>query len=48
QEGVDLRFVHTVVGQRREVDHSGKKLYTLEDVYSQADFITYPSLYEGF
>jgi glycosyltransferase involved in cell wall biosynthesis len=48
QEGVDLRFVHTAVGQRRETDATGRKLYTLDDVYSQADFITYPSLYEGF
>ena len=24
------------------------KLYTLADAYSQADFITYPSIYEGF
>lgn len=48
QEGVDLRFLHTAVGQRRENDSEGRKLYTLEDIYSQADFITYPSLYEGF
>jgi glycosyltransferase involved in cell wall biosynthesis len=48
QEGVDLRFVHTAVGQRRGIDESGRRLYTLEDVYSQVDFITYPSLYEGF
>ena len=47
-EGVDLRFVHTAVGERRGTDADGSKLYTLEDVYSQADFITYPSLYEGF
>ncbi len=48
QEGVDLHFVHTVVDERRGVDASGQKKYTLEDIYSQADFITYPSLYEGF
>ncbi|HJN07693.1 MAG: glycosyltransferase family 4 protein [Pirellulaceae bacterium] len=47
-QGVDLRFVHTVIGQRRGDNGSGEKLYTLEDIYSQADFITYPSLYEGF
>lgn len=46
--GVDLRFVHTSLGERRGTNESGGKLYTLEDVYSQADFITYPSLYEGF
>ena len=48
QEGVELRFVHTAVGERRGTGEDGGKLYTLDDVYSQADFITYPSLYEGF
>jgi glycosyltransferase involved in cell wall biosynthesis len=47
-EGVELRFVYTAVGERRGTDPSGRNLYTLGDVYSQADFITYPSLYEGF
>ncbi len=47
-EGVDLRLIHTSVGERRSTDADGRKLYTLEDVYSQSDFITYPSLYEGF
>jgi glycosyltransferase involved in cell wall biosynthesis len=47
-EGVDLHFVHTAVGERRGTDPDGRNLYTLGDVYSQADFITYPSLYEGF
>jgi glycosyltransferase involved in cell wall biosynthesis len=48
QEGVKLHFVHTAVGERRGTNGRGEKLFTLEDVYSQADFITYPSLYEGF
>jgi glycosyltransferase involved in cell wall biosynthesis len=29
-------------------DVNRKELYTLWDVYPHADFITYPSLYEGF
>ena len=33
---------------RAGVDGNGSKKYTLADAYSQADFITYPSLYEGF
>ncbi len=45
---VDLRFVNELVDDERRQDEKGRKLYTLEDVYSQADFITYPSLYEGF
>ena len=26
----------------------GKKVYTLWDLYHHADFVTYPSIYEGF
>lgn len=48
QEGVDLRFVHTSVSPTRSIDDDGRRHYTLADAYSQADFITYPSLYEGF
>jgi glycosyltransferase involved in cell wall biosynthesis len=48
QEGVDLRFIHTRVSDIRKADQHGAKTYSLEDAYSQADFITYPSLYEGF
>jgi glycosyltransferase involved in cell wall biosynthesis len=48
QEGVDLRFVHTSVSEARYVDAEGRRRYTLADAYSQADFITYPSIYEGF
>lgn len=48
QEGVDLRFVHTSVGEKRSEDADGRRRYTLADTYSQADFITYPSIYEGF
>ena len=47
QSNVDLRFVDSVIGEKREVV-DGRKVYTLADAYSQADFITYPSLYEGF
>ena len=47
-QGVDLRFIHTRVGERRSTDEYGNKTYTLADAYAIADFITYPSLYEGF
>jgi len=43
-----LRFVHTHVREVRSLDAEGRRRYTLADAYSQADFITYPSLYEGF
>jgi glycosyltransferase involved in cell wall biosynthesis len=48
QEGVDLRFVHTSVSETRSVDPEGRRRFTLADAYCQADFITYPSIYEGF
>ncbi len=46
--GVDLRFVHTRVTETRSTDAMGQKTYSLWDVYPHADFVTYPSLYEGF
>lgn len=48
QENVDLRFVSTRVGEIRTLNADGQRTYTLADAYSQADFITYPSLHEGF
>ena len=47
KRGVDMRIASDRISdQRGEVN--GKKMYTLADAYSQADFITYPSIYEGF
>jgi glycosyltransferase involved in cell wall biosynthesis len=44
---VDLRHIHDLVGPARiEVD--GKKIYSLWDTYTLADFVTYPSLWEGW
>ena len=48
QSGVDIRYASDRIDDTRETNKSGDKLYTLADAYSQADFITYPSLYEGF
>jgi glycosyltransferase involved in cell wall biosynthesis len=48
QQGVEMRFVHTHVSEARFTDAEGRRRYTLADAYSQADFITYPSIYEGF
>lgn len=47
-QGVELHFIHTHMGERRMTDAEGRKTYTLDDAYAIADFITYPSLYEGF
>jgi mannosylglucosylglycerate synthase len=46
--GVDIRFIATRIGEVRQMDSDGKKIYTLWDLYPHADLITYPSLYEGF
>ena len=45
---VDLRLIATRVADRRRVNDQGERQYTLWDVYPHADFITYPSLHEGF
>lgn len=46
-QGVDLRFVADRVGDERS-EEEGEKIYDLADAYAHADFITYPSIYEGF
>ena len=46
--GVDLRLCDHQVGDKRGLTEEGQRIYTLADAYSQADFITYPSIYEGF
>ena len=48
EEGVDMRIVAHRVGEVRQRDSEGKKIYTLWDLYHHADFVTYPSIYEGF
>jgi len=47
-EGVDLRIVADRVGERRQRNADGQKIYTLWDIYPHADLVTFPSLYEGF
>ncbi len=46
--GVDLILRPDLIGEHRRDDGEGKKVYSLFDVYPHADFITYPSTYEGF
>jgi glycosyltransferase involved in cell wall biosynthesis len=45
---VDTLFLAGVIGDRRAVSLDGKKIYTIEDIYPHADFVTYPSTFEGF
>jgi mannosylglucosylglycerate synthase len=44
---VDVHYLAGFIEERRIV-RSGRKSYTLWDVYPHADFVTYPTLYEGF
>ncbi len=46
--GVDIRIISPIIGHRRGVAEDGTKIYTLWDVFPHADFVTYPSIYEGF
>jgi glycosyltransferase involved in cell wall biosynthesis len=48
EHGVDLRLVNTQM--RDPINGRGRRNgpYSLWDIYPHADFITYPSLYEGF
>lgn len=48
EENVDIRFISDRVGEVRQRDSEGKKIYTLWDLYPHADLVTYPSTYEGF
>jgi len=48
QSGVDLRFVHAQTASTSPPRTNGDPVATLAEVYSAADMITYPSLYEGF
>ncbi len=44
---VEVHYVAGFVEEQRVV-RRGRKSYTLWDVYPHADFVTYPTLYEGF
>lgn len=48
ESNVDIRFIATKIGEARQLDLEGNKIYTLWDVYPYADMVSYPSLYEGF
>ncbi|MDC7222763.1 MAG: glycosyltransferase family 4 protein [Spirochaetales bacterium] len=41
-------FVDDIIRDKRGLTEDGRKVYTLEDIYPYADFVTYPSLIEGF
>jgi len=45
---VNTRFVSNIINDQRGTTPGGRKIYTLEDIYHHADFVTYPSSIEGF
>ncbi len=45
---VTVNFESEIVGDRRGLTPDGRKIYTLGDIYPQADLVTYPSSIEGF
>jgi glycosyltransferase involved in cell wall biosynthesis len=46
--GVDLVCGGSFLGAARGLGPGGRKIYDLWDFYANADFVTYPSSYEGF
>lgn len=48
EHSVDLRMIETRNADPLAKNGNGSTKYSLWDVYPHADFITYPSLYEGF
>ncbi len=46
--GVDTIFVSDIINEKRGFTESGKKIYTLNDIYPHVDLVTYPSDFEGF
>jgi glycosyltransferase involved in cell wall biosynthesis len=45
---VPVVFVDDIIQDKRGITPDGRKIYTLADVYPQADIVTYPSTIEGF
>jgi len=46
--GVNLILKPNLIGKVRGYTKEGRRVYTLWDAYPHADFVTYPSIYEGF
>ncbi len=46
--GVEVIVRPDIIGAERGITESGEKKYSLWDCYLNADFVTYPSSYEGF
>jgi len=45
---VDVIFADKWISDQRGTSPDGRKLFTIHDVYPEADIVAYPSTYEGF
>lgn len=48
EKSVSLKWIGDIVDYSRKINAQGDKVYSLWDVYTMADFVTYPSLLEGW
>lgn len=46
--GVEIVFAEDLIGHEANLNPNGPKKYSIWDAYREADFVTYPSTYEGF
>lgn len=46
--GVKIVHIDHLISSQRIVSEKGEKLYSIADIYQNADLVTYPSGYEGF
>lgn len=46
--GVEIVVAQSWISHRRSRGPDGRKIYSTADAYQHADFVTYPSTYEGF
>lgn len=45
---VDTLFISDIISDKRDTTTNGRKIYSIQDIYSYADLVTYPSTFEGF
>ncbi|GAJ00368.1 unnamed protein product, partial [marine sediment metagenome] len=46
--GVKITPIDHLISPQRNINENGEKLYSIADIYQNADLVTYPSGYEGF
>jgi len=47
EKNIEFRFIKDLINSKRSF-HNSKKIYSLWDVYTYADIITFPSIWEGW